>query len=67
MITENDIIVDKLSEEVFTRLDNMLIEELYEIHNELNVSTDIINQLKSAWIIKKEKQIENNQFKGNLK
>jgi hypothetical protein len=54
---ENDIIRDKLCEEVFPELDAMLDREATNIMNELQIPSSMMKSIIEAWIMQKEKEL----------
>ena len=61
MITENDIIMDNIADEIFEAIEQAIDFELEYIMNEHGLTVDMINKLYDAWLIKKAKEINNEQ------
>ena len=59
MITENDIMIDDVADEVFENIEQAIDRELEFIMEEYGLNIDIINQLYHAWLIKETKEVNN--------
>ncbi len=61
MITENDVMIDDIADEIFEAIEQAIDFELEHIMNEHGLTIDMINKLYDAWLIKKAKEINNEQ------
>ena len=61
MITENDVMIDDIAEEIFENIEQAIDRELEFIMEEYGLNIDIINQLYYAWLIKERKEVNNEQ------
>ena len=61
MITENDVIIDDIADEVFENIEQAIDRELAFIMEEYGLNIDMINQLYYAWLIKERKEVNNEQ------
>lgn len=59
MITENDIIIDDIADEVFENIEQAIDRELAFIMEEYGLNIDMINRLYYAWLMKEKKEINN--------
>mgnify|MGYP003651237718 FL=1 len=55
MITENDIIIDDIADEVFENIEQAIDRELAFIMEEYGLNIDMINRLYYAWLMKENK------------
>ena len=61
MITENDVMIDYIADEIFENIEQAIDRELEFIMEEYGLNIDIINQLYYAWLIKERKEVNNEQ------
>lgn len=61
MITENDVMIDDIADEIFENIEQAIDRELEFIMEEYGLNIDIINQLYYAWLIKERKEVNNEQ------
>ena len=59
MITENDVIIDDIADEVFDNIEQAIDRELAFIMEEYGLNIDMINHLYYAWLMKEKKEINN--------
>ena len=59
MITENDVIIDDIADEVFENIEHAIDRELAFIMEEYGLNIDMINHLYYAWLMKEKKEINN--------
>ena len=59
MITENDVILDDIADEVFENIEQAIDRELAFIMEEYGLNIDMINHLYYAWLMKEKKEINN--------
>ena len=59
MITENDIIIDDIADEIFENIEQAIDRELAFIMEEYGLNIDMINRLYYAWLMKEKKEINN--------
>ena len=59
MITENDIIIDDIADEIFENIEQAIDRELAFIMEEYGLNIDMINHLYYAWLMKEKKEINN--------
>tara|TARA_X000001388_G_scaffold2213_1_gene1782 strand:+ start:677 stop:865 length:189 start_codon:yes stop_codon:yes gene_type:complete len=59
MITENDVIIDDIADEVFENIEQAIDRELAFIMEEYGLNIDMINHLYYAWLMKEKKEINN--------
>ena len=59
MITENDVIIDDIADEVFENIEQAIDRELAFIMEEYGLNIDMINHLYYAWLMKEKKEIIN--------
>ena len=59
MITENDVIIDDIADEVFENIEQAIDRELAFIMEEYGLNIDMINRLYYAWLMKEKKEINN--------
>jgi len=61
MITENDVMIDDIADEIFENIEQAIDRELEFIMEEYGLNIDMINQLYYAWLIKERKEVNNEQ------
>ena len=59
MITENDVIIDDIADEIFENIEQAIDRELAFIMEEYGLNIDMINHLYYAWLMKEKKEINN--------
>jgi len=59
MITENDVMLDDIADEVFENIEQAIDRELAFIMEEYGLNIDMINHLYYAWLMKEKKEINN--------
>ena len=67
MITENDVIIDDIADEVFENIEQAIDRELAFIMEEYGLNIDIINQLYYAWLIKERKEVNNDILRNKAR
>ena len=61
MITENDVMIDDIADEIFENIEQAIDRELEFIMEEYGLNIDMINQLYYAWLIKERNEVNKEQ------
>ena len=70
MITENDVMIDDIADEIFENIEQAIDRELEFIMEEYGLNEDMINKFYDAWLLKKlyteilPKLLPNEEFKN---